>query len=138
MSNDKPRLGQGNIPIMLNGVEQELKPSLYAVQTLSRKYMGLQAVLERVARLDFETCCDVIEVGLGRRISNPREKQELAEAIFEAGLTDDTGGLAAACARYVATLMRGGKPLSSEEIREMSEGVAEGIEPGNGTSSSSN
>ena len=134
---DKPRLGRGNVIVTIDEIEYTLKPSLIAVQTLSRKYGGLNIVVERISKLDFEVICDVVEVGIGRKGNNPRQRQELAEAIFNTGLTDDTGSLGLLCVRYLIILMRGGRPLTQEEEEQFAAEAASGeIPTGNPTSSS--
>lgn len=135
--NEKPRLGQGNVTVTIDGEEYVLKPSISAITTLSRKYGGLNVVVERVAKLDFETILDVLEAGIGRTSSNPRQRQQFAEAVFHTGLTDDTGGLGLLCVRYVIILMRGGRPLTPEEEAAYTNEAASGATPeGNPMSSS--
>lgn len=111
---DKPSLGRGDVTVVIDGVEYILKPTLAATQALSRKYGGLHLLVDRIAKLDFEAIVDTVLAGLNRN-ANPKQRQELAEAIFRTGLTDDTGQVSLLCARYVIILMRGGRPLSQEE-----------------------
>lgn len=138
---DKPKLGRGNVVVTINDMEYTLKPSVHAVRTLSRKYGGLNVIVDRIVKLDFEAICDVVEAGLGKQIATLREKQELAEAIFETGFTDDTGKLGELCVRYVVSLMRGGRIMTPEEqeeaLRELEEMQEQGKDTqGNLTSSS--
>ncbi len=75
---------------------------------------------------------DVLVTGLGPRYQGVKQRQELAEKVFLAGITDDTGGVAERCQMYVIMLMRGGRPLPSQKSNEPEE---ESIQ-GNGKSSS--
>lgn len=134
---NKPKLGQGNVDIEIAGEVYTLKPTVHAIKTLSRKYGGLNLLLQSLAKLDFEAVCDVIEVGLGRSGGNVKQRAELAEAVFETGLTDDTGRLAEYCIRYVVILIRGGRPMSAEEEAEYAAIAESGETPeGNPQSSS--
>lgn len=116
------RIGQGNVTIALEGEEIVLKPSIIAAQTLSRKYGGLQGTISALARIDIDAIVDTIELGMGRRTSNPREKAAFAEKVFRAGLSDDTGRLAEFCINYVGILMRGGRPPSTDDDAGGTEG----------------
>ena len=134
----KPRVGHGNVDIILGGESRTLKPSLIAIQTLSRNYGGMQQVFDRVIQLDFEAICDVIAVGLGKVGLGPKQKQELAEQVFETGISDDTGRLAHGCIRYVATLMRGGQPPVLVVDNTVDKAEDKGEPVGNQKSSSDN
>lgn len=112
-------LGQGHVKIILDGRELEMKPSLHAAMTLSRIFGGLQAVIDRITRFDLAAIQQVIELGIQFR-GSASQKQALAESIYKAGLTDDTGRLPEHCIEYVHVLMRGGRPVP--EIGEDQDG----------------
>lgn len=109
-------LGEGNVTIKLDSQELVLKPNLNAIQTLSRKYGGLQTVIDRIGRVEFDILVEVISLGLQRN-STPAQLQQLAESIYESGLTDDTSRVPSLCIDYIVSLMRGGKakPAANEE-----------------------
>ncbi len=108
-------MGEGNVTINFDDdSELVLKPSLNAIQTLSRKYGGVLNVIERLNRLDFDVCIEVIELGLGRPAS-PKARQELSEKIYLHGMTDDTGRVPERCIDYIRVLMRGGRAEQAED-----------------------
>ena len=107
---DTVQLGDGDVTIQLPTRPIVLKPSLYAFQTLSRTYGGLQAVVDKISALEWDVIMRVIECGLGNRTWNPKMKEAFAEEVFRAGLTDDSGGIAYKCIDYIQSLMRGGRP----------------------------
>jgi hypothetical protein len=126
-----PKLGQGNVTFELDGHTFEMKPTINAMRVLSTKYGGLQAVVDKVAQLDIQAIEDVIVMGLGPSYQSARQRKELMDKVFGAGLTDDTGAFALTCQKYVISLMRGGRPLNLDKEE------GEGNEPmGNAKSSS--
>src|SRR3990172_2604484 len=105
----------GNVSVTLldaQGVSQQvvLKPSLHAVRTLSRKYGGLQQVIERILKVDFDVLVDVFEVGMQMPLGNPKARSELEQSIYASGLLDVDGGLVTVATNYVSVLIHGGKP----------------------------
>ena len=111
----KRELGMGNVSVTLldaQGVSQQvvLKPSLHAVRTLSRKYGGLQQVIERILKVDFDVLVDVFEVGMQMPLGNPKARSELEQSIYASGLLDVDGGLVTVATNYVSVLIHGGKP----------------------------
>jgi len=97
--------------IDLGDKRYELKPTRKAMQTISKNHGGLIGALERLIRLDFEVILDVVCVGVGTEVvSTPKQRDEIADLIFAAGVDDTTSGLAEKCVRYVMLLMRGGNP----------------------------
>lgn len=123
MSDHKP--GQGHVRLMLGNEEVTLKPTAHAMLELSRKYGGLATVARRIVEMDADAVVDVLAHGLGGPAYNTAAKRkELAEKAFAAGLTDDTGGVAAKCVEYITVLMRGGRPAPAP-------GEDEAAAPGN-------
>ena len=110
---DKRSIGSGNVHIQLlnKGVIEEhtLRPSIHAMKTLSRRYGGLNEVINKIGKLDFDAVAEVIELGIGAP-PTPKSRDELAAKLYETGFTDDTGGLPTLCINYVLTLLRGGRP----------------------------
>jgi hypothetical protein len=108
-------LGIGNIQTALvdaGGTERQvvLKPSLHAMRQLSRKYSGLQQVMERLLKVDFDVLVDVFELGMQIAPGNPKARAELEQTVYSTGLLDGEGGLISIASNYVAVLMNGGKP----------------------------
>lgn len=108
------RLGQGNVEIMIGDTPYVLKPSLMAMQQLSRKYGGLMEVIQKVGVIDFDVIMEVMYLGLGPTYAtNARKRGELAQAVYAQGLLDPkpgVPGIAARVQQYIGALMRGGKP----------------------------
>jgi hypothetical protein len=128
---DTPRLGQGNITFNIGDEEFVLKPSVHAMQSLSRQFGGLQPVLEALQILNFDAIVAVVIAGLGNHYSNPKVRQELTEKLFEAGISDDTGRIQNACARFVLTLTRGGRPIDdlAAYVQQGQQGTGSGNPP---------
>ena len=111
---DKRELGMGNVPVIMidaDGRENKvvLKPSLHAVRTLSRRYGGLQLVVDKIAKLDFDVIVDVLEAGLQVPNGNPKTRAELEASVYASGLSDQTGGLPTAAVKFVMILVNGGR-----------------------------
>jgi hypothetical protein len=112
---NKRELGMGNVQVTLvdgNGNSQNvvLKPSLHAVRTLSRKYGGLQQVVERILKVDFDVMVDVFEVGMQLPMGNPKARSELEQSLYASGLLDIDGGLVTIASNYITMLIHGGRP----------------------------
>lgn len=111
---DKRTLGMGNVVVhLVNGTGTEelvLRPTIAAMRNLSRRHGGLNPLVDKIGKLDFDVIVEVLEAGLGMSGGNPREKERLSEKVYATGLTDDTGGLPLLCIQYVTVLMRGGRP----------------------------
>lgn len=107
------QIGQGDIVIPLpDGTQFVLKPSIGALQTLSRKYGGLDNVLTKLSQMDFDCTCDVVAAGINAR--GPAEMLRVVEQVYAAGLTDDTGRVCEFSVNYIGSLMRGGRPLPKQ------------------------
>lgn len=110
---EKRELGEGTIEVQLIDSDGQahihhLKPSLGAFKTLSRKYGGLRSLVDKLDRLDFDAVVDTIAAGMNVPLTAKR-RDELEQAVFRTGITDDTGQLGEMCVQYVICLMRGGK-----------------------------
>lgn len=108
MSGNVSQLGVGDVVVTLNGTEYVLKPSLNALQVLSRKNGGIRGSIEAVMRMDIDVITTVIEVGLTRQAV--KAIGNLPEAVYTAGLTDDTGAIVLKCIDFLSMLSHGGKP----------------------------
>lgn len=96
------------VEIVLDGEVQTLTPTFGAAKMISSRFGGIQPVLERVARLELEVVADIIALGLGY-LPPDKPPKDLIERVWQTGLTDDTGGLAGACANFLMILASGGK-----------------------------
>jgi hypothetical protein len=116
---DKPRLGAGDVTIVLGDDEYTLKPSLKAARRICQRYQSLVNAATQAAMADIE--CILVIVGAGLNLT-PRGLAEMEEKIFAAGLSDDTGGLAKRCAEFCGVLMGGGRlPSEASDTAEASQ-----------------
>ena len=61
----KATIGAGDVTIILDGEPVTLKPSLRAMQTISRQAGGVIGAMQGVGRFDFDTIVLVIAQGMG-------------------------------------------------------------------------
>lgn len=104
----KASIGEGDVTIILDGREVQLKPTFMAAQTISRMNGGIKGTIEKVLAVDVDTICSVVAIGMGFH-GNRRAPQDLPQQIYEAGLTDDSGGIVAQVALYLRVLASGGR-----------------------------
>lgn len=102
------RIGAGDVPVVIDGVEYVLKPSYHAARTISTQSGGIAGAIERVVRLDIETIISVLSLGLGYSQGN-RQPKDFPDRVWRTGFTDDTGGLAERCVLYLRVLAAGGR-----------------------------
>jgi hypothetical protein len=108
MEKNEARLGAGNVEIELDGQIVTLKPSLRAIQILSRQYGGLVTAIDAVGKYDFNAIEQAISVGLN---VNQKESRELPDKIFRTGLTN----LAGPVISYLSILSNGGRPHETQD-----------------------
>ena len=108
---DTPALGEGDIPITIDGEDFVLKPSFQAASQLSRQQGGIMGSIERLVKLDVDTIMQVITVGLGYGGNRPLPR-EMPERIWLTGFTDDSGGIVDKCVQYLRVLANGGRALN--------------------------
>jgi hypothetical protein len=99
--------GAGTIEIELDGKPMEMVPTLAACIAISNIAGGLNAAVQRIYQLDFQTMKLVIQAGLAL---NPRQAQKLDEAIYKTGLI----ALSAPCVDFVNIVANGGRALPEE------------------------
>lgn len=122
---DNAQLGQATVSVTFHdGQVLELKPTIYAMQMISKLFDGLQGATQRIAALDIQCIHEVIILGAGAPHNQTKNRAAILEKIFLTGLTDDTGGLAERALTYVTLLMRGGRP--APQTVETSDGGTEG------------
>lgn len=116
-----PRVGEGRLPIELQGKSFELVPSLGACIEISGQSGGINGAVQRCLQLNFETICAVIGAGIevgGKRL-NPRQREDmLPQAIYEAGLI----AISAICVDFLHIVANGGRMPSDDEEDEDQEG----------------
>lgn len=110
----KPRLGAGNVDVVIDGEPMTLVPTYAAMVAISARG-GLRGAMERILNLDSETIVDVLVAGLGYG-SGKRPPKDLAERIWRTGYTLPSGGLADAAFNYVSILANGGRPLVPDDL----------------------
>lgn len=102
------QLGEGTIELKLGEETVRLKPTLFAAQLISRQGGGIMGAVDRCLHLDIDTIVQVITVGMGYGTTSKPPK-DIAEKIFSAGLSDDSGGVVETCVRYLRVLANGGR-----------------------------
>jgi hypothetical protein len=108
MTDDKARLGAGDVAITLAGEKRTLRPTLAAAITISRMSGGILGALHRVGQLDFDTMVLVTRAGLDLTELGAKG---LDEKVFAAGL-GYADGLAKPLTTYLENLANGGRPRS--------------------------
>lgn len=99
------KVGDGNVPIIIDGKEWLLKPSYKACLALATSGDGIRALISRCANLELDTLRRVVSEGLGR---NPTD---LGEKLYAAGLRNVSGP----AIDYLVILSNGGRPVPKEE-----------------------
>lgn len=104
----KPSIDVGNVEITLAGEKKVLKPSVYAIRTISRSCDGLGGAIDKAQKLDFDTISLSIAAGLQLTAIGA---EGLDEKIYEAGI----GNLQNSVLKYLINLYHGGKPPETVE-----------------------
>ena len=123
----KPKLGSGNVVVVIDGETMNLTPTYAAMVAISARG-GLRGAMERILQLDAETIAEVLIVGLGYG-SGRRPPKDLAERIWRTGYTLPSGGLADAAFNYVSILANGGRPLASDDSDDVQEARQDSARP---------
>lgn len=105
MSDDKPRIGAGDVELDLDGERVVLRPTLRTAQRLSRQSGGLARAIERVGNLELDAMVEVVQAGTGK------DGSDIADKVWRTGLPP----LAAPCIRFLSNLANGGRPASESE-----------------------
>jgi len=103
----KPSPNAGDVPIVLDGEDFVLKPSLACASTLSRQGGGFAGMSSRLATIDFDATVMVITQGLGLK---GQDAKGIDEKIYLTGV----GELAGSCIRFINILANGGRPPNEE------------------------
>lgn len=102
------QLGEGNVPIKLDGVDLELKPTLFAATRVSALTGGFAPAVDAVRNLNLEVMTTVIALGLGLTAHGAKD---IPEKVFGTGAIS----LMAPVIRYINILANGGRPLENTE-----------------------
>lgn len=78
--------GMEDVPIILDGEEFKLVPTLGACRAISAMAGGLSQAAQRCLQMHFETVVEVIALGLNAT-SGPQKKQ-IEEKVFKTGLVN--------------------------------------------------
>jgi hypothetical protein len=108
MSENRPKLGAGNVEIVLDGEKLILKPSLKAALALSSQPGAIAGVVQAVSDFNLQAMATVVSLASGN------DAEEAAEAIFATGMVD----LAPPIVRFLTMLANGGRPVAGGSGKE--------------------
>lgn len=104
-TDEKPKVGAGDVPITLGGKTHQLKPSAGAFLSISRQYGGLVKAMDAVRSLDADAMALVIAQGLQSKST------KIGDYVYDAGPIH----CMAPVLRYLSNLSNGGAPLKDDE-----------------------
>ena len=107
----KPKLGAGDVPIILDGEKFVMRPTLAAAQKISRQSGGILEAVRKVGAFDMDMIVSVIGAGLG---TLPREYDELGEKVFNTGLAN----VVTPVIEFLGVISGGGRPPPEEGDEE--------------------
>lgn len=102
---DPVKVGDGDVPITIDGKDYMLTPSYKACSNLARNGEGLSSLIRRCANLELDVLTRVVAEGLGR---NP---PDLGDKLYKSGLRNMSGP----CIDFLVNISNGGKPVPKEE-----------------------
>lgn len=106
----RPEPGAGDVPVMLDGKEHVMKPSVEACMALSKYAGGAGPLIHRLMNQDFEAVCEVVSIGCG--YISGHERKLIQEAVYQTG----TIAVAADCIMFVRAVNNGGRiPTDDDE-----------------------
>lgn len=111
MTEKKSAIGAGNVVVTLDGEDYTLKPTPYAIKTLSAQYNGMSGCLDALRRMDMNAFINVLCIGAGLKGQAVKEAEPV---ICRTPMGDLVGPLV----EYVAVLMNGGRPLDDDASEE--------------------
>lgn len=98
--------GEGDVPLVLDGKDVVLRPSLQACLGISRLHNSMQITLDKVLSMDMDTIVSIIALGLGQ---NPNAK--LQAAVYRTGLF----GIRLHIVKFINIINNGGKAVRDLE-----------------------
>lgn len=105
---DKPKPGAGDVVVMFEGKEVKLKPTLGALQGVSRRSGGVSGAISKLSEVDFDTVCYVLALGMDL---TEKGAEGFEKRVFDEGVYN----LVAPLVKYVTVLANGGRPLGDSE-----------------------
>ncbi len=110
------KMTQGFVTVTLNGEEKTLKPTLKAIQALSRIHGGLGGIRDGLVQQNIDVIVSVLRYGLDL---DDRGAKSLPEKVFRNGLD---GELIMPLIKFVGILGNGGReieePVAAAEAGE--------------------
>lgn len=111
MADQTSEPGAGNVPILLDGEELTLKPSLETCMRLSQlANNSLEQAVHRCLRFDFEFICEVISLGLDA--TSPALRKDVRDKVYRTGVIN----LAATAGLFIRVIMNGGRRPSVAQL----------------------
>lgn len=114
------KLNSGEVAVTLNGIERVLRPTLNAMQALSRSHGGLAGVRDALVKQDFDAVCNVLFHGMGLKDA---DRKELPKQVYKNGLGAD---LLLPLIKYVGVLGNAGRPVDEDDDAEPAAESGEG------------
>lgn len=121
------KINSGEMDISLDGRNFLLRPTLRTAKDLNRQFGALGDAIDQLRKANLDAVVAVIRIGANLE---GREARALEELVWgEMGRSDEAfGELLVSLIRFVATVQRGGKPISDEPEGSM---VIEAQDEGN-------
>lgn len=120
---DRPRIGAGDVEITLGGADYVLRPSLRICETLAGQRGGIHELIQRCMQWEMPAIVLVIKTGISDPYKHGLKVKDLPELCYEAGLAT----LAPLAIRFLGIVSHGGRP--PQPLTEESRGEAEVAEP---------
>ena len=103
------------VPIEIDGKTYQLKPTLNALECLSKKYENFQSIYTRIGSMNLEAYTDVVYAGVkGTLPPNNKERQESNAEIYRSGIIT----LMPSLIEFLGMLLNGGKRPTPEDDQE--------------------
>ena len=109
------KVGDGDVPITIDGKTYKLVPRFEACEELCKSGEALTSLITRCASLDANAIHRVVAAGLGR------DPDDLRRKLFDTGLRHVSGP----CVTFLVNLSNGGRPVPKEETAGPLESLAE-------------
>ena len=112
------QLNIGDVPVMIDGEQRVLKPTLRAISMISTQFGGIAKARDLLIAQDFNATVAITRHGLNL---SDKDAKALPEQIFATGLTTD---LLLPLIRYLAILANGGKPPPDDPVDAGDDGAS--------------
>ena len=104
----KFKINSGEVPVVFNGEDLVLKPTLRAATTISRQFDGFANARAKLLAEQLDAVVFILRLGLNL---SDRDARDLPDKVYENGITAE---LLIPLIKYVAVLGNGGRPLPDE------------------------